>query len=167
MIKKSQVLALILCLTAAPYQVYGAATASSASVAASSSLAELSETRRIFGPINAQLEALYPNTLLGFEAVKDGIVPVVRRVEGNFLASSTADVLAMREYYFRNFFQFMDGLKAINPAPTPEFKELWNSITKEAGDAVNGGLGEIKWHMIQTMFMRGLLLASGGGSTEA
>ena len=44
---------------------------------------------------------------------------------------------------------------------------LWDNIYQEATKAAAGGVGELQWRLVQVMFVRGLLLASGGGSPEA
>ncbi len=76
------------------------------------------------------------------------------------------EILALRTFYFDKFFDFMNGLKE-KREDTLEFRALWNNINSEAATAAAGGVGELQWRLVQVMFVRGLLLASGGGSVQA
>lgn len=121
----------------------------------------------VFDETDAQLFALYPRTLDGWGAFDPRIVPFIDQIERDWQNARPNQVLAVREYYFAKFFEFMDGVLEHNTSRTTEFDILWKSIHTEASDALKGDLGKLEWRMIETMFMRGLLLASKGIVSDA
>ena len=168
--KKSKILALALCLTCLP--VHGAATGAAAGGAGIESVdlaaaVGVAPHFRVFNQTDAGLADLYPATMKDFEKLGDvGIVSVIRKIEADWKSATREEILALRTFYFGKFFEFMDGLKE-RRENTPEFLALWDNIFQEAATAAAGGLDELQWRFVEVMFMRGLLLASGGGSPEA
>lgn len=127
--------------------------------------------RSIFTEVDLELARLYPGTLKGYEAIVDDehIINAARRLDGDFISISAADVIAVRSYYFSKFFTFMDGLRKRNPesSASEEFNTLFENMWEEAQQAAKEKLSDLNWHMIQVMFIRGLLLASGEGEEGA
>ena len=163
--KKSKILALALCLTCLPVHVYGA-TASEVKI----ETVDIGHIHfRVFNQTDEALAAVYPGTMAGWNKVDvEGIdiISVVRKIEADGKSATGEEVQALRTFYFGKFFEFMDGLKE-RRENTPEFLALWDNIFQEAATAAAGGLDELQWRLVQVMFVRGLLLASGGGSPEA
>ena len=166
--KKSKILALALCLTCLPVHavlVDGVAY----EVEKATTDEHRSHPSSVFGPLDKVLETLYPGTLKGYDKVDvEGIdiISVVRKIEADWKSATGEEILALRTFYFDKFFDFMNGLKE-KREDTLEFRTLWNNINSEAATAAAGGVGELQWRLVQVMFVRGLLLASGGGSPEA
>lgn len=162
--KKSKILALALCLTCLPVHVYEA-TASEVNI----ETVNIAPQFRVFNQTDEALAAVYPGTMAGWNKVDvEGIdiISVVRKIEADGKSATGEEVQALRTFYFNKFFNFMDGLKE-RRENTLEFLALWDNICQEAATAAAGGLGELQWRFVEVMFMRGLLLASGGGSPEA
>ncbi len=169
-IKKPKILTLALCLTCLPMHIYGAETIAPLVEDADTAHAPF----QVFKNVDTRLAALYPRTLTGFDKVNTAAmantISVVRRVEADWKLASLEDISALRTSYFGELFKFMGGLRDRTNGTvkdTEEFRALWASITSEAEAAVTGGIGELNWRMVQVMYIRGLLLASGGGSDEA
>ncbi len=102
-----------------------------------------------------------------FEKLGDvGIVSVIRKIEADWKSATGNEVQALRTFYFGKFFEFIGGLKE-RRENSLEFLALWDNIYQEATKAAAGGVEELQWRLVQVMFVRGLLLASGGGSPEA
>ena len=159
--KKFQQIALTLLISCGTAQIYTAAAGGSS--ISSRETAEFS----VFDESDVALARLYPGTLNGFNAFDPRIVPFIDQIERDWKNAKPDEVLAVREYYFKKFFEFMEGVKAHNPSPADEFVTLWKNIYTEASDALKGDLGKLEWRMIETMFMRGLLLASQGVVSDA
>lgn len=165
--KNFKVLSLALCLTCLPIRIYGSAVETN--VIVEPYLAPVTQFRGIFTEIDREFAALYPGTLKGFDQVDDRVVPVARAVHADFRTATPAQVQEYRDYNFGKFFEFMEGLRKRNPVETAgdEFNTLYDNIYAEAQEAARNPLTEIKWYLFEAMFLRGLLLASGGGSEEA
>ncbi len=123
----------------------------------------------IFTPTDEALAQLYPGTLKGFELVDASVISSARAVKADWSLASPEDVKAFRSYYFGKFLNFMTGLRQKNPKETAdkEFNALFDNIYNEAHEAACSEIGELKWLLVQVMFIRGLLLASGEGTPEA
>lgn len=168
--KKSKILALALCLTCLPVHEAATGAADGGAGIESVELASAASHFRVFNDTDAELAKLYPGTMKGFEKLDDvegiDIISVVRKIEADWKSATGEEVQALRTFYFDKFFDFMNGLKE-KREDTLEFRTLWNNINSEAATAAAGGVGELQWRLVQVMFVRGLLLASGGGSPEA
>lgn len=166
--KNLKVLSLALCLTCLPVQIYGAAETVT-DVVVEPYATSVTQFRGLFTDTDRQFVTLYPGTLKGFDQVDDRVVPAARAVHAGFREVTPQQMQEYRDYNFRKFFEFMEGLRRIKPAETAgdEFNTLYNKIYTEAAEAARNPLTEIKWHLFEIMFIRGLLLASGNGSEEA
>lgn len=159
--KKTQILTLALLISCASYKIDAASgDRESAHVSPSS---RQSEART-----DDAFTELYKTTMKGHQAVDPRIIPLVDRVERLRHEASEEDIQHIRAYYFGKFFEYMEGLRKANQAPTAEFVDLWKNIRAEAeSEASKKNLGGVNWEMLEVIFIRGLLLASEGKVSDA
>lgn len=164
--KKTQILTLALLISCASYKIYGSDAAPAGDgqggVHVSSSSRQSEATRE------DAFTQLYKPTMKGLEAVDPRIIQLVDRVGRLQHEASQEDILQIRAYYFGKFFEYMEGLRKANQAPTAEFVDLWENIHAEAeSEASKKDLGDINWEKLEVIFIRGLLLASDGRVSDA
>ena len=115
----------------------------------------------IFSLEDTELYELYRGTLVGHQHIDDKIIDLIHKVRCSPAEATTDEMQAIRDFYFSKFFEYMDGLKDTKKDPTDEFLSLWDSIYVETKEISEVDIRFFNWRIIKTIFIRGLLLASG------
>lgn len=164
-------LSLSLCLVCTPVNF---CASSSSSDIEHLSVEQTHTSSTIFTKTDSDLAKLYPGTLKGYEVVAsdEGVVSIAQKFiwdnVDTWKTLNNQEIKDLRAYYFNKFFAFMNGLKEkCEDNSSSEFNKLFSNIWKEAKEAQSRDLTDLNWHMIEIMFLRGLLLVSDEGNEAA